>query len=165
MATPTTLPATFTAGQVLTAAQQNDLRGGFRILQFKSASTTTAQTLSTSTYTDLTSFSITITPQATTNKILCVWSGKGDKSGGNVNNAINFRFVRTSTTIATWENNLFTNSLMRLISPMTYMFLDSPSTTSATTYKCQAANVFNGAEITFQQGSNVGEMYLLEISL
>ena len=165
MATPTTLPATFVAGDVLTAAQQNDLRGGFRILQFKSASTTTPQTISTSTYTDLTSFSISITPQATTNKILCVWSGKGDKSAGNASNGINFRFVRTATTIATWQNNLFTNSLLRLINPMTFMFLDSPNTTSAITYKCQAANVFNGAEVTFQQASDVGEMYLLEISL
>jgi len=165
MATPTSLPASFTAGDVLTAANMNNIRGGFRILQFLSASTTTGQTISTSTYTDLTSFSISITPQATTNKILCVWSGKGDKGAGNANNAINFRFVRDATTIATWENNLFTNSLLRLIGPMTFMYLDSPATTSATTYKCQAANVFNGAEVTFQQGSNVGEFYLLEVSL
>jgi hypothetical protein len=33
MATPTNLPATFVAGNVLTAAQQNGLRGAFRVLQ------------------------------------------------------------------------------------------------------------------------------------
>ena len=45
MATPTTLPASFTAGQVLTAAQMNDLRGAFRVLQVVQA--TKANTFST----------------------------------------------------------------------------------------------------------------------
>jgi len=38
MATPTSLPASFTSGQVLTAAQMNNLRGGFRVLQVEQAS-------------------------------------------------------------------------------------------------------------------------------
>jgi hypothetical protein len=31
MATPTNLPASFVSGAILTAAQQNDLRGAFRV--------------------------------------------------------------------------------------------------------------------------------------
>ena len=46
MATPTTLPATFVAGNVLTAAQMNDLRGAFRVLQI--VSTTKTDTFTTS---------------------------------------------------------------------------------------------------------------------
>jgi|688.fasta_scaffold734524_2 hypothetical protein len=165
MATPTSLPATFVAGDVLTAAQQNGLRGGFRILQFLSASSTTPQTIATSTYTDLTSFSISITPQATTNKILVVYMTTMEKSVGNASNGVNLRFLRDATTIGTWANGLFTNSALRVISPANFMYLDSPATTSAITYKVQAANVFNGSEISFQQGSSPGSMYLLEVSL
>ena len=43
MATPTNLPASFVAGAILTAAQQNDLRGAFRVLQVVQGTTTTAQ--------------------------------------------------------------------------------------------------------------------------
>ena len=164
MATPTTLPATFVAGDVLTAAQQNALRGGFRILQFLSVSTTATQTIATSTYTDLTSISLTITPQATTNKILVVFMTNMEKSVGNASNAVNLRFVRDATTIGTWANGMFTNSALRLISPANFMYLDSPASTSAITYKVQAANVFNGAEISFQQGNSPGSFYVLEIS-
>jgi hypothetical protein len=37
MAAVTPLPATFVSGDVLTAAQMNDLRGAFRVLQVVSA--------------------------------------------------------------------------------------------------------------------------------
>jgi hypothetical protein len=37
MATPTTLPASFVAGSILTAAELNDLRGAFRVLQVVNA--------------------------------------------------------------------------------------------------------------------------------
>jgi hypothetical protein len=40
MATPTTLPATFVAGNVLEAEQLNDLRGAFRVLQTVSTTKT-----------------------------------------------------------------------------------------------------------------------------
>jgi hypothetical protein len=50
MPTPTSLPAAFTVGQVLTAAQMNGLLGGFRILQVVASTTTTNVSNSTLTY-------------------------------------------------------------------------------------------------------------------
>ena len=64
MATQTNLPAAWTSGQVLTAAALNNLRGAFRIMQIVSATTSTEQSSSSSTYADATSLSVSITPQA-----------------------------------------------------------------------------------------------------
>ena len=75
MATPTTLPSSFTAGQVLTAAQMNDLRGAFRVLQVVSSTWTTAAINSTTTYAD-TGLTATITPSATSSKVLVFFAQK-----------------------------------------------------------------------------------------
>jgi hypothetical protein len=48
MAAVTTLPAAFVAGNVLTAAQLNNLRGAFRVLQVVQSITTTAVTITSS---------------------------------------------------------------------------------------------------------------------
>ena len=166
MATPTTLPATFVAGNVLTAAEMNDLRGGFRILQFLSATTTTAQTSSSQTYADLTTMSLTITPQATTNKIFAAYMTVGEKTSGNANNSLGIRLLRDATTVATWTNCLFTGTALRLVGAVNCMYLDAPSSTSAITYKFQFANSQVAAtEVSVQQANAPGTMILLEVSL
>ena len=70
MATPTTLPATFVSGDVLTAAQMNDLRGGFRVLQVLSTAKIDTFSSSSTSYVDVTGLSVAITPQFSTSKIL-----------------------------------------------------------------------------------------------
>ena len=40
MATPTTLPAAFVSGAILTADQMNNLRGAFRVLQVVTSTAT-----------------------------------------------------------------------------------------------------------------------------
>jgi len=74
MATPTSLPATFVAGNVLTAAQMNDLRGAFRILQVVSTTKTDTFTTTSTSFTDVTGMSVTITPTATSSKVLVLVS-------------------------------------------------------------------------------------------
>ena len=69
MATPTTLPASFSAGAVLTAAQMNNLRGAFRVLQVVGATYSTQTSSSSSTFAD-TGLTASITPSATSSKIL-----------------------------------------------------------------------------------------------
>lgn len=137
MATPTNLPSTFTTGAVLTAAQMNDLRGAFRILQVVTNQTAT-QTVSTSTtFADATNVNVTITPQSSSSKILIIGSistGHGEDTGGFL------RLLRGSTVIGTdpqlWFYTGSTNSQYAGISNF-IMYLDSPSTTSSTTYKIQ----------------------------
>jgi hypothetical protein len=165
MATPTNLPASATAGQVLTAQYVNDLRGAFRVLQVVQGSTATLATNNTSTLVD-TGLSATITPQATSNKILVlVAHNSNSKDNSNSQNGLNLALIRGATNIKTLTNALgFTNSSLEVIFPAFAVVLDSPNTTSATTYKTQYSNFFNTAGVTVQKQSIESTITLIEIS-
>jgi hypothetical protein len=87
MATPTDLPASFSAGAVLTAAQMNDLRGAFRILQVVSVTNDTSLT-TTGTFPQLSALNASITPQSDTSKILVVANLATWLTSGTSNNKI-----------------------------------------------------------------------------
>ena len=152
MATPTNLPGSFTAGNVLTAAQMNDLRGAFRILQVVQGSTASSVSSSTTTPAD-TGLTATITPQAASSKILViVHQNGGDKGVGNAANAINLDLYRGATMIHSITGSTgYTNSLLNLrVATVSTMYLDSPATTSAVTYKTQFFNDVAAAAVSFQ---------------
>ncbi len=154
MATPTTLPSTFTAGQVLTAAQMNNLRGAFRVLQV--VSTTKTDTFTTSTagsWVDITGLTATITPSSTSSKILVVATINSTVFRPGVV-ARAFQFVRGSTAIgvgdaagsrlqAGWQSGSSQDEYSMQTSAS---ILDSPATTSATTYGVQ---VRQGGAVAF----------------
>lgn len=145
MATPTTLPATFVAGNVLTAAQMNDLRGAFRVLQVvQTVKTDTFATTSTS-FVDVTGLSVTITPSSTSSKVLVILDA-------NVSQVVLSKILRNSTDIYIGDA---ASSRIRVTGmPYTHaantmqhfgtFFLDSPTTTSATTYKYQIRSEAGG---------------------
>ena len=142
MATPTSLPATFTSGQVLTAAQMNNLRGAFRILQV--VSTAETDTFSASVASGGVSgaaIEATITPTSADSKILVIahisigavsngvavlYRG-GSVLSGAVGDAASSRSQGTSGTGEQATGG-------RIIPSAPIIFLDSPATTSATTY-------------------------------
>ena len=166
MATPTNLPASQTTGNVLTAAYVNDLRGAFRILQLVQGTTATPVSNSTATYAD-TTLSATITPQSTSSKILVfVNQVGGDKSNANVNNAINLRLVRGASQIALIAHSAgYTGTALNLrIAAMSTCYLDSPATTSATTYKTQFFSNSGAASASVQIGGDLSTMILMEVS-
>lgn len=167
MATPTTLPASFTAGQVLTAAQMNNLRGAFRVLQVVSGSTSTQASSSVTTYAD-TNLTATITPTSATSKVLVVVTQTGlVKTNGNANNAINLKLLRGATDIQRFGVSIgFTGTASSLYAGnAATQFLDSPATTSATTYKTQFANDTAAAAVRVQDGSvSESTIILYEIS-
>lgn len=194
----TTVP-TFTAGQVLTAAQMNNSArtgvpvfadttardagfggtgekvlaegqlcylestkvvqfyngtawltlGPTGVLQVQSAVKTDAFSTTSATYTDITGISIAITPRATSSKILVMAHVQG--SQGATNDGM-FRLMRDSTVIA--ESTAGTTNGYGQVSAsygnamftMGIAFLDSPSTTSATTYKVQT-RIVGGATV------------------
>jgi hypothetical protein len=143
MATPTTLPATFVAGAVLTAEQQNDLRGAFRIMQVASTTKTDTFSLSSATFTDVTGFSVAITPAFTTSKVLVVVTMNVSANWNNGN--LQARLMRDSTAIAigdaagsrTQASNVVAGGNNFAGQTVVISFLDSPATTSSTTYKVQ----------------------------
>jgi PIN domain nuclease of toxin-antitoxin system len=145
MATPTTLPAAFVSGNVLTAAQLNDLRGGFRVLQVVSTTKTDTYTMSSATYTTVTGLTATITPTSTTSKILIVGSLSGVGDSGTSRGMA--RIARDTTGLAVGDaagSRVSGTVQLPIISAatadifsQTLTFLDSPASTSALVYGIQ----------------------------
>jgi hypothetical protein len=162
MATPTTLPAAFTAGQVLTAAQQNALRGAFRVLQVVQATDTTLTTISTNTFTSI-GLSATITPSSTTSKIL-VFATVGAYAKQN-NTYGSLRLFRGATGVFTGNSYLgFTGSAAENGGSASLVYLDSPATVSATTYEVKMNSVSNIAYVQAIGSAAPNSITLMEIS-
>lgn len=167
MATPTTLPATFVAGNILTAAQLNDLRGAFRVLQVIYGSTSTAPTVNaTTTYQD-TNLTATITPSSSSSKVLVIVNQTGlYKTAGSAANGVNLKLLRGATDIGLLAagagyNNLTQENIQTSVGACV---LDSPATTSATIYKTQFANQTAAAAVGVQTLSTLSTIILMEIS-
>jgi len=143
MATPTSLPATFVAGNVLTAAQMNDLRGAFRVLQIVTAHKTDTFTTSSTSFVDLTGLSASITPSSTSSTILVGYAIQG-QGLLNTNMGVT-QIVRGVTAVGNADasgnrsvgNAVISELVAAQIGTVTNWYMDSPTTTSATTYKLQ----------------------------
>jgi len=165
MATVTTLPATFVFGAVLTAAQQNDLRGAFRVLQVVTGTTSTAVSNSTTTLAD-TGLTATITPSSTSSKILVfVAHNNNAKSNGTTQNSLNLSLFRDASNIKTLTNALgFTDTTLTSIFSANAIHFDSPASVTALVYKTQFSNFQAAASVTVQAQSMPSSIILMEIS-
>jgi hypothetical protein len=166
MATPTTLPASFVAGNILEAAQLNNLRGAFRILQVVTGSNSTQAISSSATFAD-TGLTATITPSATSSKILVLVTQNGVlKNTGANDNACNLKLLRGATDLQALSEVGKTNSnIINIIGSSTFFVLDSPATTSATTYKTQFASHLGAATGAYvQYNANTSTIILCEVS-
>lgn len=124
------------------------LSGAGIVLQVVSTTKTDTFTLATgsTTFTDVTGLSASITPSSASNKVLVFFSINVSNDGASI---LQSRLMRDSTAIAIGDTrgsrqratignyNGVGNSAH--IQTMAQSFLDSPSTTSATTYKIQIA--------------------------
>lgn len=165
MATATNLPASFAATNVLTAAQLNNLRGAFRILQIVQGTYATATSNSTSTYAD-TGLTASITPQDTNSKILVIVNHFACyKASGNAFSGLNLKLLRGATTIGSHAGGIgYTAVSSELTNNVNIIYLDSPATTSATTYKTQFANNANAASVQVQTSNTTSTITLCEVS-
>ena len=170
-----------TNGQVLTADSTtatglkwaSAAGGGGKVLQVVSGTTSTATTVASTTWTD-SGLSVSITPSATTSKVLVFVSQPLKISRDNTALGGGQRLLRGSTTIhdpapqqaetgyitqlpATGTNDFYTIGTM--------IYLDSPSTTSSTTYKTQIATfqTSSNGKIIAQNASAPAVIYALEI--
>lgn len=146
--------------------------GGGKILQVVQGTTTTSTTIATTTMTD-TTITATITPTLATSKVLVMVSAQfeGTRSTGNI--AIGAKLLRGATTIQDFGTYGFgqvgatgaSATAITAIKAQTY--LDSPATTSATTYKLQAApnTTSNSAQVIFQINSFPSSIILMEVGV
>jgi hypothetical protein len=161
-----------TNGQVLTAdsAETTGLKwasaasGGGKVLQVVSATTTTQTDTSSSSYIDST-LTATITPTLSTSKILVMATQSGlRKSNGAANTILSLKLLRDSTKLMERLFTLYTNTAIVLTIPdATFIYLDSPATTSALTYKTQIKSYNGTAEVGVQYNDDLSSIVLLEI--
>ena len=163
MATPTNLPASQTTGNVLTAAYVNDLRGAFRILQVKTMETATLVTNSTTTFVG-SGLTLSITPQETSSKILIFSVSSIAKTAGNLANAVNLRMRRGTTVLTSQTAVLYTGTTIIQVGTSPMIYLDSPNTTSATTYDVQFANFTAAAQAEHNANGSASTLVLMEVS-
>jgi hypothetical protein len=142
--------------------------GGGKVLQVVGATTTTLTTIATTSYTD-TTITATITPTSATSKILVLVTGVVYYGRSSFYQAVAIKLVRGATDIFTNINADFANiggasSVERYVTlPVTY--LDSPATTSSTTYKLQGKVETTASSGTsqWQHASTPSTITLLEI--
>jgi len=120
---------------------------------------------STTTMAD-TNLTATITPKSSSSKILITVHQTFSKTPGNVNNCVGARIVRDSTAIHTFAvAHGYTNSTtVDGIFVLSAMYLDSPATTTATTYKTQFANFVAAASVSANTNNTPATITLMEIS-
>jgi len=148
--------------------------GGGKVLQVVSANITTDTTIASTTYTD-TNLAATITPTLSTSKILVIFSSQVRLSSSSTSICeLGLKLIRGATTVA--DLSLGTSSRALAVESggassiatsqyINYNYYDSPATTSATTYKLQAAlpSTASGRSSRFQIQDMPSVMTLMEI--
>ena len=134
-----------------------------KVLQMVTATYSTETTNSTSTYAD-TNLTASITPTLSTSKILVMASHHHNyKHTGDVNSGLVIKLMRGSTDLFEVYNLLGTGTSLQQHGAITMVYVDSPATTSSTTYKTQFKNAANAARVAVQQDNNLSSITLLEI--
>jgi len=136
--------------------------GGGKILQVLQQTYSTLTSNSTETYAD-TGITLDITPTSSTSKILIMVTVAGMyRSAADI--SARFRVMRDSTSIHEFEKNIMnTGSTSSQTTSTATNYLDSPATTSATTYKVQFRR--NGASGTMNINidSSISTITLMEV--
>ena len=153
------------ADGTLLTNQSSGLGKILQVVQTVKTDVTSFTSNSSSTYADISGMSAAITPSSTSNKILVTFTVNVSTSTSDRNNSI--KLLRGSTDICvgtagtslnvTIADKTFANKYLMNFS---HTFLDSPSTTSATTYKLQWACEGSGGNQTYflnRKGSGTGE--------
>ena len=135
--------------------------GGGKVLQVVQGTTTSQTGVSSTTYIT-TGITATITPSAATSKILVMWSSTWAKAGATAG-GLNYKLKRTSTYLTYADGMGYDFSTNGMQGQVMQNYLDSPATTSATTYTVDFAN-FSGTVTNYTQvNSSTGTITLMEI--
>lgn len=162
---PLTLDGNGDIAGLVTGALPANVIGAGAVLQVVNATTATQASASTTTYVD-TNLTATITPTSSTNKILVLVSQNGVyKTSANGGNGVNLRLVKNSTALITFVfGGAYTGTTVENTQAASTCYLDSPATTSATTYKTQLASYSNAATAYVQAYNETSTITLLEIA-
>jgi hypothetical protein len=163
-------------GQVLTVAAgvpswATPAGGGGKVLQVVMGSTSTSTTVASTTMTD-SGLSVSITPTLNTSKVLILVSQQLQVYTTTTNNAAGWRLMRGATSIFDGNGSYSRAFQVANVSSeankggyYAMNYLDSPATTSSTTYKTQTkvSTTANSQQVTTQDGSTLSTIIALEI--
>lgn len=137
--------------------------GGGKVLQVVAVNPGSTFTTTSPTRVDATNYTVTITPTASTSKILVIFNMQAGVYGSGANNQYgDMEILRNSTGIGSGVLSgmaLGSSQNMEKFERFSFITLDSPATTSATTYKMQIRNYSGGSA----QVSTPANLILMEI--
>lgn len=135
------------------------------IEQIVSVNYSTTTSNSTTTYAD-TGLSATITPKFSTSKILVLVSHPSCfKSNANIANGIYIQLLRGASVLTIpVVQQLYTATALEIAAGFSFNYLDSPNTTSATTYKTQFRNQVAASQVAVQLNGATSNITLIEVS-
>jgi hypothetical protein len=142
--------------------------GGGKVLQVVEGTTSTTTSIATSTYTD-TGITATITPTLATSRIMIVVSAPISLIRDSTTNFAGMRLLKGATTLTTNDYAVgFTNTgstSFEVNHTLSFSYIDSPNTTSATTYKIQGNTLFtaNTGTVRYNYANTRSSIILLEI--
>ena len=149
------------AGVTKATINSSGLTSPGHILQVVIAEDSTILALATSTYTD-TGLSASITPTATSSKILVMWNVQCDHASSN--SGFGTKLLRDATAIYTSTNTYAVySSTAGARSMSSFNYIDSPSSVATITYKVQVASDA-GFAIDINDGNNQSQIVLMEIA-
>ena len=133
------------------------------VLQVVQTTYGTETTNNTDTYAD-TGLTATITPKFSTSKILIIANNNFSKFS-NASSGATVNLVRGSTQIIQFAWGIgYSGTTTTATASAGVCYLDSPATTSATTYKMQFKNATNAGGVHAQETATTATMTLLEIA-
>jgi hypothetical protein len=144
-----------------------------KVLQVKSVLMTASFSTSSTSLVDITGLTVSITPTSATSKVLVFWSASGSSSDISNSGGNGVQLVRNSTNIAistAGSGSQLTGVLTQRLTPsaednknVAGSFLDSPATTSATTYKMQGIAIGGTLYINRSTGGSTGTVSTLTV--
>jgi len=139
--------------------------GGGKLLQLVSGTYSTLTSNATSTYAD-TGLTATITPTLNTSKVLVMVQQNG-VAKFSADTSCRIKLFRGASEIAllSWSAGETGTTAINGISGVSINYLDSPATTSATTYKTQFMSSSNSSGVRVQDGSSLSTIILMEIGV
>jgi hypothetical protein len=170
------MASTLTVDNIVGATSSDKIHIPGHVIQVVSATKTDKQTVTSTSFLDVTGLSVSITPTSSTSKVLVLFNGHGGHDNGNY---FLWNIVRDSTTLAQPAgspaypatanayvgDNIASGSAFQNLG-MT--FLDSPSKTSATTYKIQVRTTGGTAIVNGRpantNGAAVSTITVMEIA-
>lgn len=113
-----------------------------------------------------TGLTATITPKATANKILVLVQHTANfKTSANSDASMQMQLVRGATGLNTQKWGYTNNAGVDQMGGLSFSYLDSPNTTSATTYKTQFLSEAGRSTVFVQQGNTTSRILLIEVAL